>query len=240
VASASCQFFKAPHFGGFRDEMAYPLLVDMAIHQFDLARLLIGAEPTSVFCRSYNPAWSWYAGDAAASVIFELGDGVTFTFDGSWCAPGVETSWNGSWRFGTERGTATWDGDAAPVAETVDGVRLPAELPDEPEQIAGSLAEFVTALRERAAGRSTSPNGEVHTNVLSVAMVEAAVRSAETGQRVALAGVVEDAYEQALRTEPDAAVGAVLASWASVLDVVGLGSGGPGTPAHQLTSPGEV
>ena len=42
VASASCQFFKAPHFGGFREEMAYPLLVDMAIHQFDLARLLIG------------------------------------------------------------------------------------------------------------------------------------------------------------------------------------------------------
>ena len=115
----------------------------MAIHQFDLARLLIGAEPTSVFCRSYNPAWSWYAGDAAASVIFEFGDGATFTFDGSWCAPGVETSWNGAWRFGTARGTATWDGDHAPVAETVDGVRLPAELPDEPEQIAGSLAEFV-------------------------------------------------------------------------------------------------
>ena len=30
-------FFKAPHFGGFREQMAYPLLVDMAIHQFDLA-----------------------------------------------------------------------------------------------------------------------------------------------------------------------------------------------------------
>ena len=33
-----CSFFKAPHFGGFREEMAYPLLTDMAIHQFDLAR----------------------------------------------------------------------------------------------------------------------------------------------------------------------------------------------------------
>ena len=186
VASASCQFFKAPHFGGFREEMAYPLLVDMAIHQFDLARLLIGAEPTSVFCRSYNPAWSWYAGDAAASVIFEFGDRATFTFDGSWCAPGLETSWNGAWRFGTEQGTATWDGDHAPVAETVDGVRLAAELPDEPEQIAGSLAEFVRALRTARRGDAI-PNGEVHTNVLSVAMVEAAVRSAETGQRVALA-----------------------------------------------------
>jgi predicted dehydrogenase len=241
VGVASCQFFKAPHFGGFREEMAYPLLVDMAIHQFDLARLLIGTEPTSVFCRSYNPAWSWYAGDAAASVVFEFGNGVTFTFDGSWCAPGRETSWNGSWRFGTARGTATWDGDDAPVAETDDGVRLAAELPDEPEQIAGSLAEFVRTLRARAAGDSVAPNGEVHTNVLSVAMVEAAVRSAETGQRVALSAVVEDGYAQALATERDPALRAVLASWSSVLEVVGLDSGGSTISAPQvLTGSGEV
>lgn len=222
VASASCRFFKAPHFGGFRDAMAHPLLIDMAIHQFDLARLLIGSEPTAVYCRSYNPSWSWYAGDAAGAAVFEFGDGVTFTFDGSWCAPGAETSWNGDWRFGTARGTATWDGDQAPVAETDEGVRLPAELPDEPEQIAGSLAEFVDALRARAAGETVLPNGEVHTNVLSVVMVEAAVRSAETGQRVELATVVEDAYQEALANERDPGVREVLAGWTSVLEVVGL------------------
>jgi predicted dehydrogenase len=222
VASASCRFFKAPHFGGFREEMPYPLLIDMAIHQFDLARLLIGAEPTSVFCRSYNPSWSWYAGDAAASVIFEFGDDATFTFDGSWCAPGLETSWNGAWRFGTARGTASWDGDNAPQAETDQGLVLANELPEEPEQIAGSLAEFVAAVRGRAAGRHLTPNGEVHTNVLSVAMVEAAVRSAETGQRVPLKTVVQDAYARALAVEQDAAVRDVLASWRSVLEVVAL------------------
>lgn len=218
VESASCRFFKAPHFGGFREEMPYPLLVDMAIHQFDLARHLIGAEPTSVFCRSYNPSWSWYSGDAAASVIFEFGDTATFTFDGSWCAPGSETSWNGDWRFGTAQGTAAWDGDHAPEAETADGVRLSNELPDSPEQIAGSLAEFVAALRSGEA----RPNGEVHTNVLSVAMVAAAVRSAESGQRVRLADVITDAYAQALATEVDEKITQVLASWPSVLDVVGL------------------
>ncbi len=244
VASASCRFFKAPHFGGFRDAMAHPLLIDMAIHQFDLARLLIGSEPTAVYCRSYNPSWSWYAGDAAAAAVFEFGDGVTFTFDGSWCAPGVETSWNGDWRFGTGRGTATWDGDQAPVAETDEGVRLPAELPDEPEQIAGSLAEFVRALRARAAGEDVVPSGEVHTNVLSVVMVEAAVRSAETGQRVELATVVEDAYAEALASEQDPGVREVLAGWTSVLAVVGLS--GPdratdrSTPAGVPTGSGEV
>lgn len=237
VASASCRFFKAPHFGGFRESMPYPLLVDMAIHQFDLARYLIGAEPTSVFCRSYNPSWSWYDGDAAAAVIFEFGPGVTFTFDGSWCAPGAETSWNGSWRFGTATGTAVWDGDNAPVAETATGVQLPNDLPDEPEQIAGSLVEFVAALRGRAAGEQVVPNGEVHTNVLSVAMVEAAVRSAETGQRVTLTTVVEEAYARALATEQDPAVRDVLASWVDVTDRLGLG-GQPGS-SSQGDQPGE-
>ena len=131
--------------------------------------------------------------------------------------------------------------ESAGLARTGEQVVLPDDLPDEPEQIAGSLAEFVVAVRARAAGESVIPNGEVHANVLSVAMVEAAVRSAETGQRVALATVVEDAYEQALAAERDAGVRAVLASWSSVLDVVGLVSAGQGTAAPQvLTVTGEV
>jgi predicted dehydrogenase len=34
-----CDFFLAPHFGGFREEMENVLLLDMAIHTFDAARL---------------------------------------------------------------------------------------------------------------------------------------------------------------------------------------------------------
>ena len=236
IASVSCQFSKAPHFDGFRSEMPYPLLVDMAIHQFDLARHLIGREPTAVFARSYNPSWSWYAGDASASVIFEFGDGVTFTYDGSWCTPGLETSWNGAWRFGAAGGSAVWDGDNAPQAETDDGMAVPGDLPDVPEQIAGSLTEFVAAVRSRAAGEVVTPNGEVHTNVLSVAMVEAAVRSAETGARVELTTIVEDAYASALADEQDPGVREVLASWASVQEVVGMV--GPVPTALDTTSDG--
>ncbi|GAB3746210.1 Gfo/Idh/MocA family protein [Microlunatus parietis] len=178
----TCEFFKAPHFGGFRDAMAEPLLVDMAIHQFDLARKLIGAEPVSVRCRSFNPSWSWYAGNAAAEATFEFAGGAVFTFVGSWCSPGLETSWNGSWRASTAAGTARWDGDHAPVAELADGTAIPSEVGTEPEQIAGSLAEFVQALRTGAA-----PQSEARTNINSVAMVEAAVRSSQTGTTVALA-----------------------------------------------------
>ena len=75
----------------------------MAIHQFDLARDLIGGEPVAVYCESYNPGWSWYAGDAAAEVTFEFADGSRFSFSGSWCSPGLETSWNGAWRVSGAR-----------------------------------------------------------------------------------------------------------------------------------------
>jgi predicted dehydrogenase len=196
--------------------MAYPLLKDMAIHQFDLARDLIGGDPVSISCESFNPSWSWYAGDAAAEVNAEFGDGTRFVFTGSWCSPGQETSWNGSWRISGADGTALWDGDNPPVAETADGTEIPASVGTGPEQIAGSLAEFVAALRD-----GSVPYGEVHSNVLSLAMVEGAIRSAQTGQRVALGDLLDDAYHQALAAERRPELAAVLASWPSVSEVIG-------------------
>ncbi|MEV5964863.1 Gfo/Idh/MocA family oxidoreductase [Kribbella sp. NPDC051952] len=217
LGTLSCEFFKAPHFSGFRERMAEPLLVDMAIHQFDLARKLIDSEPVSVYCESYNPDWSWFDGNAAASAIFRFADGTRFAFTGSWCAPGLETSWNGSWRASASGGTATWDGDNPPVAELDSGDTLPAVLVDDPEQIAGSLVEFVAAVRS-----STVPQSEVHSNVISIAMVEAAVRSASSGAPVQIADVLEAAYAEALATTEEASLRATLESWPSVLKVVGL------------------
>jgi predicted dehydrogenase len=222
-----CSFFKAPHFGGFREEMAYPLLGDMAIHQFDLARELIGSEPVSVYCESFNPSWSWYAGDAAADVAIDFADGARFVFTGSWCSSGLETSWNGSWRISGAGGTALWDGDHVPVAETADGEQIPAEPGTEPEQIAGSLAEFVDALRTGA-----TPSGEAHSNVMSLAMVEGAIRSAQTRRRVVLGDLLDEAYRQALTAEQRPELAAALASWASVHDAIGNAS--RAAPAGEL------
>lgn len=185
LGSVSCEFFKAPHFGGFRDAMEQPLLVDMAIHTFDAARALIGADPLGVYCETFNPAWSWYAGDAAASAVFEFPDGVRFSYVGCWCAGGQETSWNGRWRATAQAGTAIWDGDNAPTVERLDGAADVPAAPGLPEQIAGSLAEFVDCLRT-----GTQPATTASANIASLAMVEAAVLSAEQGRRVALAEVL--------------------------------------------------
>ncbi|MEV6410366.1 Gfo/Idh/MocA family oxidoreductase [Kribbella sp. NPDC051718] len=217
AGSLSCEFFKAPRFGGFREQMAEPLLVDMAIHQFDLARKLIGSEPLSVYCDSYNPDWSWFAGNAAADAVFSFEGGTRFVFTGSWCAPGLETSWNGRWRASSANGTAIWDGDSAPVAEDASGTAMPVEIGTGPEEIGGSLAEFVDALRT-----SSTPQTEVHSNVVSVAMVEAAVRSSASGTPVRIADVVSAAHAAAIETVPAGVLLDVLRSWPSAERVVGL------------------
>ena len=178
--------------------MPFPLLIDMAIHQFDLARDLTGSEPVAVYCNSYNPSWSWYAGDAAAQVLFEFASGSRFSFSGSWCSPGLETSWNGEWRVSGEGGSAVWDGDHEPTAADGNGQPIAATIGDEPEQIAGSLAEFLGVLESGAI-----PSGEAHSNVLSLAMVEAAIKSAGDGRRVLIADILDDAHAEAVRTESD-------------------------------------
>ncbi|WP_336852525.1 Gfo/Idh/MocA family oxidoreductase [Sinomonas albida] len=226
----SVDFFKAPRFGGFREVMASPLLLDMAIHQFDMARFLLDADPVSVLCDEYNPAWSWYAGNAAATATFEFDGGARFVFNGSWCSPGSETSWNGSWRVSGERGTVLWDGDheptiglapagsAAPagsVAEVGSAVgasgAVVRSVQDPGADIAGSLREFVAAVRT-----GVEPMGRVHANVVSLAMVEAAVKSTTAGRSVALDEILGDSYEAALAAETNEEVLRVLKAWPSV------------------------
>jgi predicted dehydrogenase len=218
VGVLSVDFFKAPHFGGFREEMASPLLLDMAIHQFDMARFLLDADPVSVLCEEFNPSWSWYAGNAAATATFEMAGGARFVFNGSWCSPGSETSWNGSWRISGERGTVLWDGDHEPTADLPNQAEAAVvrSFDDPGETIGGSLREFVAAVRTGA-----TPMGEVHANVMSLAMVEAAVQSASLGRRVALDDVLNGSHETALANETNEDVLRVLKSWPSVRAALG-------------------
>ena len=108
--SIHCDFFLAPHFGGFREEMDHVLLLDMAIHTFDAARAMTGLEGRTVYCREWNPANSWYRQGSSAAAIFDMGDGVIFNYRGSWCADGARTSWEAAWRIVGERGSLVWDG----------------------------------------------------------------------------------------------------------------------------------
>jgi hypothetical protein len=109
-----------------------------------------------------------------------------------------------------------WDGDNEPVAQTSSGDAILTDPGKGPEQIDGSLAEFVNALRT-----GTTPSGEAHSNVLSLAMVEGAIRSAKTGERVVIADLLDEAVMAAVASERRPEIRAALEAWPSVHEVVG-------------------
>lgn len=189
-----CDFFLAPHFGGFREEMDHVLLLDMAIHTFDAARAMTGLEARQVYCREWNPTNSWYRHGSSAAAIFDMSNGAVFTYRGSWCADGERTSWEAAWRIVGERGSLIWDGDDTITAEVVaEGERerlfdrtSPVEIPplDAGDAIGGHLAimkQFIAAVRGGPLPETLSSD-----NLNSLAMVFGAIRSAETGQAVAI------------------------------------------------------
>ena len=178
-------FFIGAHFDGFRAVMDSPLVLDMAIHTFDQARFITGANPISVYCHEFNPPGSWYKGNASAICIFEMSDGSVFCYRGSWCAEGVPTSWEASWRVTGERGTAIWDGFTAPYAEIVASEEQQNKFILDYTRIeddykwkgnlghAGCLDEMFAALKE---GRRAET--DCRDNIYSMAMVLGAVESA--------------------------------------------------------------
>lgn len=182
-------FFIGAHFGGFRDRMDHVLLLDMAIHSFDAARFLIGQAPQWAYCRETNPKGSWYAHGASADALFDFAGGVTMTYRGSWCAEGASTAWECAWRIVGTRGTLLWDGNDGFQAQAVAGSEgflrplQPVEVPPLPEPLieghAGVIADFVQAVTDDRA-----PMTEGRDNIQSLAMVLAAIASAETGTRV--------------------------------------------------------
>ena len=184
-------FYLGAHFGGFRDQMPHVLILDMAIHSFDQARLISGADPVAVYCQEWNPRGSWYERDASAIAIFEMSNGIIYTYRGSWCAEGVNTTWECDWRAVGTRGTVTWDGGDGFRAQAVEGseglIRSQKELAVPrlesagPGGHAGCIREFIDCVRT---GKTPETIGA--DNIKSLAMVHGAIKSAQTGRKVAI------------------------------------------------------
>jgi predicted dehydrogenase len=188
LTTVNADFYLGGHFDGFRVEMDHVLLVDMAIHTFDMARYIMGTEAVSVYCHEWNPKGSWYKHGASVMAIFEMADGSVYNYRGSWCPEGLPTSWEGEWRIVGENGTAKWDGVAniqyeVPVGDQFlrEGEKIDVDLSEEIEfaSHAGVMNEFLESLKSGG-----TPQTICYDNIKSLKMVLAAVESAETGKKV--------------------------------------------------------
>ncbi len=194
VGAVAVEFFRGPHFGGFREEMPHPLIVDMSIHHFDLMRHFLGGDAKTIQARSWNPPWSWFAGDASASVQIGFADGVQVAYTGSWCSQALETSWNANWRFECERGVLLARDDHVTIQRLLrvkEGLRGLANVHDEPREVPlikmereGQdylLQEFYEAVTQGRPAATTAQD-----NIHTIELVFGVVRACKCGLPVRL------------------------------------------------------
>ncbi|GMQ56167.1 Gfo/Idh/MocA family oxidoreductase [Vallitalea sediminicola] len=182
-------FYIEAHFGGFRDIMDSPLILDMAIHTFDQARFISGCDPISVYCHEFNPSGSWYKGNASAVCIFEMTDNVVFSYNGSWCSKGNLTSWECDWRAMGSAGAARWDGKSAPWHEKQSDRQnmFPSEYErniisnnaNSQEGHAGCINDMIDSLKKGLPSQTDCKD-----NIKSLAMVMAAIKSSREKRKV--------------------------------------------------------
>ena len=189
LTTLNSDFYVGAHFAGYRGKMRHALLLDMSIHTFDQARMISGADPVSVYCREWNPRGSWFEHDASAVAIFEMSNGLVYTYRGSWCAEGDGTTWECDWRALGTNGYALWDGaenfraqrprPTDDLVRPTDPVPVPGVEWPGPSGHAGCIHHFLDCIH---AGRK--PETDCTDNIKSLAMVFGAIESAETGRAV--------------------------------------------------------
>jgi predicted dehydrogenase len=184
ITALDCELHRAVEPFPRVEGLPSPLLADMAIHAFDQARNLAGADAVRVSCRESHPPEAGFTGAPVALCTFELEGGATFTYRGSWAAAGHETPWFGRWRIDGTAAAARWEGTGSPVTE-----RLLEHTPDGPRferrTLAGEIdpndhPAAVPALLRAVIGGAPAPT-EADDNIRSLAMVEAAIAASRSG-----------------------------------------------------------
>jgi len=190
LTTLNCDFYIGAHFGGFRERMEHVLLLDMAIHTFDQARFISGTDPISAYCKEWNPAGSWYDHAASAVAVFQMSGGLVYTYRGSWCAEGLNTTWESDWRIVGVKGSVKWDGadvfQAQVVAKTGGFSSEMADVEMPPFDAGSKVGSHASNIREfvRCVQTGEIPETVASDNIKSLAMVFGAIQSAKLGKEV--------------------------------------------------------
>jgi predicted dehydrogenase len=173
---------------GWREQMAHPFLHDMAPHHFDLMRACTGLDCQQVMAVGVRPSWNWYKGLAGVDAILSFEQGISVSYTGTMVARGLGTPQDGIITAMGEQGMLRlgadsqvhWHGDKG-ASEVIPRVTM--SFTDQ----AYALREFLTAVREER-----KPETHLEDNIRTLAIVEAAIISAETGMATAVAPLVAE------------------------------------------------
>jgi predicted dehydrogenase len=185
IGQVKLDFYKGWYFeeSDFRRTMPYPILVDMAIHHFDLLRFISGLEAVSVRGESWNPAWSENQGDTSTMLAFMMNNGARFVYSASWCAQGDFSGWNGDWLIEGDKGSILYRNGEIVLNHAAGRYKVERSETVTPRPMSLQEQEFVLAHFIDSRRKGTRPQTDVADNLRSIAMVFAAVEAVQTGQR---------------------------------------------------------
>ncbi len=161
-------------------QWAQPLLLDMAIHHFDLMRFILQQDALELYAHAWNPVWSLYRDPASATVNIGFENNTVVNYRGSWVSPGKVTPWAGEWKLECEHGEISFtsrDNNAPDMVKIRKfGKReRKLELPNlEFVGRVGSLNAFAEAIRT-----GTEPATSGRDNIKSLQLSLEAIRSAQ-------------------------------------------------------------
>jgi predicted dehydrogenase len=173
----------------------HSILVQIAIHHFDMMRAVLDLDPVRLHCRTWRPPPSESIAPQAAAAVVEFAGGAVATYRASMVSTGEETPWCGDWRIECADGDILWRGPHYPIE---DGTfhydrRDPGYLELRPRGRPPRKLELPAMLFPRVvlleAFVSAVENGgdlpiSGRNNLPSLAMMAAAIESARSGETV--------------------------------------------------------
>jgi predicted dehydrogenase len=168
---------------GWRTRCKRHALSVMGVHWLDGFRWMLGSEATSVYCQVRSSPAIKCAGETDAHVQIAFGNGTPVSYIESFSTPRPRTE---TLVIG-ERGTLTLDyggiifGGPGPEWKLVGMYANPVPEPRKPESAFRALTELLIALKTDG-----EPSNSGRDNLKTIALLEAAYRSAEQGAAVPL------------------------------------------------------
>lgn len=190
VYHIAMRMYQSEPAAGYFNELEFPTLVDVAIHQFDLMRYFTGRECKRIYARSFAPSWSPWKGLPATEAILEFEGGLVGNYFGTVMARGTYTEWDGDFTIMGKKGMLLVDkhfdvyAAIGPDGEDVTPEKLD-PVPPKRKELDQAWYEMVQAIE-----KGTTPTTHLDDNIKTLAIVMAGVESCRTGEPVDIASLL--------------------------------------------------
>ncbi|MBD3242567.1 MAG: gfo/Idh/MocA family oxidoreductase [Chitinivibrionales bacterium] len=167
--------------GRFRHEIPDPLLVEGAVHHFDIIRALCGADAQTVYAATWNPPWGEYAGDSNGLITMIMTNGVRAFYEGNKTSATTLNGWSKDYfRAECELATLELDNRRLRVMSDLDGERVCTEKPLLQQDVWTNA--WLAELFVRWLNGGEAPPNALADNIQCAALLFAAIESAHSGE----------------------------------------------------------